>query len=351
MNLTFSSFLKISILSLAVVLSGCESEFAPKNVIKIGGKTMGTFYTITVVGDYPGGQDQLKNDAEQILGVINKEISIFDKNSILSKFNESKSTEPFEITRDMADIITTSINVGYDVEGIMDVTVGPLVNLWGFGNKKDLSKKEPTLEEINEAKKYVGADKIHVTYSYGKYFLKKDHPDVFIDLATVGEGFGADKLSQLLDKKGIKNYMVAIAGAIRTRGSNARGTDWVIAIEDPANEQRVGESIEVPVCTKGKAISTAGSYRNFIESNGKRKSHAIDPFKGEPIDHETVSVTVVGPTALWTDALDTGLLIWGADKALRYANENGIAIYTIVKDGNGFKSRYSRAMQEYLICE
>ena len=174
MNLTFSSFLKIGVLSLAVALSGCQFESAPKNVIKVGGKTMGTFYTITVVGDYPGGQDQLKNDAEQILGVINKEISIFDKSSILSKFNDSKSTEPFEITKDMADIISTSINVGYDVEGVMDVTVGPLVNLWGFGNKKDLAKKEPT--PVHEYKltcdKGVESNFIYIIFFYIIYNIK-----------------------------------------------------------------------------------------------------------------------------------------------------------------------------------
>ncbi|WP_294460987.1 FAD:protein FMN transferase [uncultured Ruminobacter sp.] len=340
---------------LSAAVTGCDFASAPKDEIHADGKTMGTFFSITVVGDYPGGQKGLDRDAEEVLHKINKDISAFDKDSVLSKFNRSKSTEPFPITQDMADVIIESLRVGNDLNGATDITVGPLVNLWGFGPKKvNRDGNPPTLEEINAAKANTGLDKIHVTIGKDSAYLKKDNPDIYIDLATVGEGYGADKLAELLDRKGVQNYMVSVAGAIRTKGVNNRGKDWVIAIEDPSNEHAVGRNVIVPVCTKGQAISTAGSYRNFIAGkDGKTFSHIIDPTTGRPVDHKTVSVTVVGPSALWTDAIDTGLMVKGGEAALKYANERNIAIYVVTRNANddGFETHYSRAMHRYLECE
>lgn len=350
-------FMNPALLAIMTVLaSGCDFATAPKEEIHSDGKTMGTFYTITVVGDYPGGQKGLNRDAEEVLHRINKEISTFDKDSILSKFNNTSSTAPFRITQDMADVITTSIRVGAELNGAMDITVGPLVNLWGFGPKKDKNEenKIPTIDEIQKAKANIGLDKLHIEITKNAAYLRKDNPDIYVDLATVGEGYGADKLAELLDRKGVQNYMVAIAGAIRTKGVNNRGRDWVVAIEDPRNDQAVGQNMMVPVCTGGQAISTSGSYRNYLAKNdGKVYTHIIDPATGKPVNHRTVSVTVIGPTALWTDAMDTGLLVMGGEKALQFANERNIPIYVIMRNENndGFEVHYSRAMQNYMQCE
>jgi FAD:protein FMN transferase len=343
--------LGVSLLTVSICcLTSCDLGSTPKNEVKVGGRTMGTFYNITVVGEYPGGAEQLKYDSEKVLDKINKEMSTFDKKSMLSKFNQSKSVEPFEISQDLADVFVESLRSGHDLNGATDVTVGPLVNAWGFGPQK--FTHEPTEQEILEAKKLIGLDKLHVEISADKATVRKDIPDLYVDLATVGEGFGADKLAQLMDNHGVQNYMVSVAGAIRTKGVNSRGTDWVVAIEHPTTEQQVGQRLEIPVCTKGQAISTSGSYRNFIISkDGKRESHIIDPNTGRPIEHNTVSVTVIGPTALWTDAVDTGFMVMGSEKALVYANERNIPIYTIIKTKDGFESHYSRAMSRYLECE
>lgn len=351
MKKLFMSCIGITVLTVSLcILSGCNFDTAPKNEVKVGGRTMGTFYNITVVGEYPGGAEQLKYDAEKVLDKINKEMSTFDKNSMLSKFNQSHSTEPFEISQDLADVLIESLRSGYDLNGATDITVGPLVNAWGFGPKK--FSHEPTEEEIAVAKKLIGLDKLHVEVSSDKATVRKDITDLYVDLSTVGEGFGADKLAQIMDNRGIQNYMVSVAGAIRTKGTNSRGTDWVVAIEHPTTEQQVGQRLEIPVCTKGQAISTSGSYRNFIiGKDGKRESHIINPVTGRPIDHNTVSVTVIGPTALWTDAVDTGFMVMGSEKALVYANERNIPIYTIVKTKDGFEAHYSRSMSRYLNCD
>ncbi len=349
------SLLTVSLLAgFCAGLTGCDIGTSSRSEIKIGGKTMGTFYNITVIGDYPGGQEQLRREAEEVLDSINREISFFDRNSELSRFNQHRSTEPFKVSQDVADVVIASIRAGQELHGAVDVTVGPLVNLWGFGHvKPETLPPVPDDNAINAARKRIGLDKLHVTVSYNSAKLKKDIPQLEVDLSTVGEGFGADKLAELMDRRGIQNYMVSVAGAIRTKGLNSRGKDWVVAIEHPTTEQAVGQRLEIPVCTRGQAISTSGSYRNYKidEKTGERLSHIIDPATGKPITHHTVSITVVGPTALWTDAIDTGLMVMGSDEALRFANERSMAIYTIVKEGNEFKSHYSKAMQQYLVCD
>lgn len=167
-----------------------------------------------------------------------------------------------------------------------------------------------------------------------------------VDLATVGEGFAADALARMLDDAGIRNYMVHVAGAMRTRGFNAKGEPWKIAIEQPVDIiGAVGDIVDIG----NRAVSTAGTYRNYFEKDGRRYSHVIDPRTGRPIDHNTVSVTVIGDSATFTDAMDTGLLVLGADEALKYANEHNLAIYCIVKEQDGFRARWSRAFRNYLI--
>ena len=184
----------------STALAGCDFASAPKDEIHADGKTMGTFFSITVVGDYPGGQKGLDKDADEVLRKINKEISTFDKDSLLSKFNNSKSTAQFRITQDMADILIESLRVGNDLDGATDITVGPLVNLWGFGPKKvEQQDRIPTDEEISAARANIGLDKLHVEISKNAAYVRKDNPDIYVDLSTVGEGYGADKLAELLE--------------------------------------------------------------------------------------------------------------------------------------------------------
>ena len=326
--------------------SGTGDIIGTKPVVKIDGPVFGTFYGITVVGDYPGGELELRQDAEAVLQRINHEISTFDKTSEISRFNDSKSTEPFPVSDDTAVMVIESFRAGRELYGVLDITVGPLVDLWGFGHVKKESGYIPSRDEIDRTRTVVGLDKLHLDYGFRGSFLRKDHPDMRVDLATVGEGFAADSLAKMLDDAGIRNYMVHVAGAMRTRGFNAKGAPWSIAIEQPADIiGAVGDIVD----TRNRAISTAGTYRNYFEKDGKRYSHAIDPRTGSPIEHNTVSVTVIGDSATFTDAMDTGLLVLGADEALKYANEHNLAIYCIVKEPGGFRARWSRAFRDYLI--
>ena len=166
-----------------------------------------------------------------------------------------------------------------------------------------------------------------------------------------GEGLGSDLLASRLDRQNVANYMVAVAGAIRTKGVNPKGEPWKVGIEDPLAP---GSTPFAVVCPQGMAMSTSGTYRNFFidEKTNERFSHIIDPQTGKPINHRTVSVTVIAPSALTTDTLDTGLMVMGADKALKWAEENEVPIYTVeINEKGEAVGRYSRYMEPYLKCE
>ena len=314
----------------------------------IQGKTMGTFYAVNVVGGYKGGEAGLKALAEDAFKQICDEISTFDKNAELYKFNDFKSTEPFEISNELGRIIQDTVYQGRRIEGATDITVGPLVNLWGFG--KDKKKDEaPSQDEINQALELVGLDKFEVRTENNKSYLVKHNKDIKLDLATVGEGLGADAVAAKLVKEGYKNFMVNVAGASRSYGVNAKGKKWRLGIEDPTSPER---RVFVPICALDKAVTTAGSYRNYFkdETTGKIFSHAIDPKTGYPVTHKTLSVTVISDSAFESDALDTGLLVLGAQKALDWGKEHGYAIATIEYDKGKPLFRYTDNFKQYLDC-
>lgn len=346
-----------AVLSLGV--TGCNEKTQPQatdivaekttQVTKLEGKTFGTFYYITVPGGYPGGKETLQKDAEFVFKKVSDAISTFDKNAEIARFNDFKSTEDFVISGYLANIIEEVSRQSLRIDQAMDPTVGPLVNLWGFGPSGDI-KKSPTDELIAQTKSYVGLDKFELRRAGNTAYLRKADPRVALDLSTIGEGLAADELAALMDEKNIPSYMIAVAGAIRSKGGNADGKLWRVGVEDPLSQ---GAKVFQVVCPQGMAISTAGSYRNFFldEDTNKFYSHVIDTKTGRPIDHRTVSVTVIDKSAMVTDALDTGLLVLGAQEAVQWGNKNSTPVYAIEIDDEGKQvATYSRAFEPYLKC-
>ena len=346
-----------AVLSLGV--TGCNEKTQPQatdivaekttQVTKLEGKTFGTFYYITVPGGYPGGKETLQKDAEFVFKKVSDAISTFDKNAEIARFNDFKSTEDFVISGYLANIIEEVSRQSLRVDQAMDPTVGPLVNLWGFGPSGDI-KKSPTDELIAQTKSYVGLDKFELRRAGNTAYLRKADPRVALDLSTIGEGLAADELAALMDEKNIPSYMIAVAGAIRSKGGNADGKLWRVGVEEPLSQ---GAKVFQVVCPQGMAISTAGSYRNFFldEDTNKFYSHVIDTKTGRPIDHRTVSVTVIDKSAMVTDALDTGLLVLGAQEAVQWGNKNSTPVYAIEIDDEGKQvATYSRAFEPYLKC-
>lgn len=347
----FKVLIAISLSSI-LFLNGCSEEKAvtqQAKVSRIQGKTMGTFYGVIVPGGYEKGDAELKKLCEDTFNDISKVISTFDPKAELALFNEHKSTEPYPISKYLARIIQECDYQSRRIDGAMDISVGPLVNLWGFG--KDKAKHEsPSDEQISETKKLVGLNSYEVRNTANSSLLIKRDPNVRLDLSTIGEGLGADSVASILMRQGVKDFFVHVAGASRSRGFIPKGELWRVGIEDPTNPDH---NVFVAVCPRNLAMSTAGSYRNYFKDDktGQFYSHIIDPSTGRPVDHKTMSVTVLGNSAFTTDALDTGLLVLGADKALDWADKHQVPIYTIeYKDGKAV-GRYSKAFEPYLKCD
>lgn len=330
------------LLSLVLLLTACQP--APTQT-RIQGNTMGTYYAVTLSDPFPGGQAALQGEVDALLARINQEISTYDPGSLISRFNQDAGKTPMVIPTSMARIVQQGMDAGRLTQGKLDVTVGPLVNLWGFGPDKRPVKR-PTAEQIAKARERVGIDKLSLTPQGDHFLLGKAIPDLYLDLSTLGEGAASDDIAALLERKGVHNYLVEVAGAVRSKGHNDKGNPWRVAIVEPSDRPGAIEDVVTP---NGMALSTAGSYRNYYELDGRRYSHIIDPATGEPVTHKLVSASVITPTALEADALDTALMVMGPEQAMAFATEHKLAVYLIIKTEQGFAAKHTPAFAPYLV--
>lgn len=318
------------------LLASCDNPepSAGSEAMVLEGKTMGTFWRVSLAGVAPERRESLQKAIQQQLDNDDRELSTWKSDSVLSRFNQYRGSAPQPVSNNMADIITLSQRIGQQTSGAMDITIGPLVNLWGFGpDKQPLTT--PTQQQIDAARALTGLQHLQVINRAGQSWLQKDLPALYIDLSTVGEGFATDHLARLMEQQGINHYLVSVGGAVLTRGKNAQGNAWQVAIQKPTDRENAVQAI---VDLQGHGISTSGSYRNYYELEGKRISHVIDPATGRPIQHKLVSATVIATTALEADGWDTGLMVLGTEKAKALALRDKLAVYLIFKEGDHFTS-------------
>lgn len=345
------TFFRAALLGACVLFSGCDSATTPatpaSTATVLDGKTMGTFWRVSVIGVDEAKAQALRAKVQALLDADDRLLSTWKNDSALMRFNHAADTRPWPVSEAMADIVTLSLRIGAKTDGAMDITVGPLVNLWGFGPDKQ-PVATPDAQAIAAAKARTGLQHLQVINQSGRQFLQKDIPDLFVDLSTVGEGYAADHLARLMEQEGISRYLVSVGGALVSRGMNGEGKPWRVAIQKPTDRENAVQAI---VDINGHGISTSGSYRNYYELDGKRISHVIDPQTGQPITHKLVSVTVISPTALEADGWDTGLMVLGPEKAQQVVREQGLAVYMIVKEGEGFKTWMSPQFRTFLVGE
>ena len=288
------TFFRAALLGACVLFSGCDSAPTPatpaSTATVLDGKTMGTFWRVSVIGVDEAKAQALRAKVQAQLDADDRLLSTWKNDSALMRFNHATDTRPWPVSEAMADIVTLSLRIGAKTHGAMDITVGPLVNLWGFGPDKQ-PVATPDAQAIAAAKARTGLQHLQVINQSGRQFLQKDIPDLFVDLSTVGEGYAADHLARLMEQEGISRYLVSVGGALVSRGMNGEGKPWRVAIQKPTDRENAVQAI---VDINGHGISTSGSYRNYYELDGKRISHVIDPQTGQPITHKLVSVTVIG---------------------------------------------------------
>jgi thiamine biosynthesis lipoprotein len=209
------TFLRAGVLSVLFMLTACDAQKAPVKTDNaaaatvLEGKTMGTFWRVSVMNIDPARAEELRGKIQTQLDADDQLLSTYKNDSALMRFNHSKSTSPWPVSDAMADIVTEALRVGYKTRGAMDITVGPLVNLWGFGPNKQ-PVKTPTQAQIDDARAQTGLHHLTVLYQYGQQYLEKNIPDLFVDLSTVGEGYAADHLAALMAEEGIFSAIVRV---------------------------------------------------------------------------------------------------------------------------------------------
>lgn len=315
------------------------TSFSPE-LVSFSGPTMGTTYTVkfytTESLDSPWS---LKDEVDEVLVKINRLMSTYDPDSELSRFNKKAAGSSVEISDEMAYVMDKALLISEMSQGRFDVTVGPLVNLWGFGPGKH-TDEVPDDAAIEQARARVGYEKLELD---GNELSKS--ADLYVDLSSIAKGYGVDQIAERLESFGVSSYLVEVGGEIRTAGVKPDGSPWRIAIESPNGGHNVAQKV---LNVENVAVATSGDYRNYFEVKGVRYSHTIDPETGRPITHRLVSVTVIEKTTTMADGLATAITVLGPEAGLKFANEHGVAAYMLVKQDFGFEESYSEAFEPYM---
>ncbi len=313
-----------------LVAPGCD---APRQ-LEISGTTMGTTYIVKVVNAPPSrdedAQRDLRGRIEDVLQRVEGRMSTYRQDSEISRFNRSPVGEWFSVSTETQFVISHAQALAASTDGAFDVTVGLLVNLWGFGPTE--VTESPSERALVKARERVGHDLLESRASPPA--LRK-HAEIYVDLSAIAKGFGVDEVARLLEKVGIGRYLVEIGGELRVLGDNARGEPWRVGVQVPAPDE-IGTARRTFALREG-GVATSGDYRNFFARGGRRYSHTIDPRTGLPTSHALASVTVSAPTAMEADALATALYVLGPEQGTRYAAQHRIAALFIIRRGDGLK--------------
>ncbi len=326
------------ILTALLLLTAC----GPKQV-HLDGKTMGTWYGVTYLSQTTSpSAHRIKQEIDQHLELLKNQMSTYQHDSELSQFNQSREiNQPFLVSAATVKVVKEAIRLHQLTEGALDITLGPLVNLWGFGPQGHTGKV-PDQASVTLYRSWTGMDKLQAEH----HALIKHIPELYVDLSAIAKGYGVDVIAEYLQSLGINNYMVNIGGEIRTRGHNGNNQPWRIAIATPhVGLEQQAQRVLIP---GSLSLATSGDYGNYFEENGVRYSHTLDPKTGRPVSHRLVSVTVLHPSCMTADGLATGLNVLGPDKGMMLANSLDIPVLMIVKTDQGFKERHSNAFKPYL---
>lgn len=331
------------------ILSGCTDRSSTNSsglkATRLSGATMGTTYNVTLVTGTEETVDSelIQQAIDALLLDINQTMSTYVPDSELMRLNSGASQQWVPVSADLFNVLSMSRDVSVLSSGAFDVTVGPLVDLWGFGSGASQPERVPSDESL-----------VLVAEQFGQSFIDYDETqsrvrlsiELSVDLSAIAKGYGVDRVSELVSELGFGNHLVEIGGELRLAGLSQRATPWRIAIESPL--AGLSQRAQRAITLSNQAMATSGDYRNYFEVAGQRYSHTIDPRTLKPITHNLASVTVLAPRAAQADALATAFNVLGVTEALKLANQEAIAAFFLVKTESGFDEISSEAFKPYL---
>lgn len=360
--------LKGWLLASLLLLTACQQispEVPAETFSRIDGATMGTTYHIVwrdqaAKKDAPEQQSkqaaeqandvhkrQIKDRVDALLVAINKSMSTYDRKSELSQLNQKWAQQASSlgqwqnISLDLYRVLWYSLSIFKSSQGFFDVTVGPAVNLWGFGPEHQLDKV-PDAVKVAETQKIVGAGVLDIRLRDEGYQVKTT-AQRYVDLSAVAKGYAVDQVVELLQKQGLQHFLVEIGGELRAAGNKGVAGHWRVAIEKPDQLGQVEQKI---IELNDVALATSGDYRNYFMQDGKRYAHTIDAFTAKPVVHDTASVSVIMKDTAQADAWATALLAMGADKGLKLAQQQNLAVMFIIRKHQGDSIVYQEVISD-----
>lgn len=321
------------------IVSGCADG---ANYRVMQGETMGTYYRIQYAHTSSCQPSQFTVDRQLV--AFNRSLSTYIADSELSRINSAPAGDIATTSERLQHALAAAQRLWRDSGGAFDVTVGPLVNLWGFGAEKP-QRWPPSKQAQAAAAESVGMQQLTLLPDGA---LRKHHANTYIDLSAIAKGQAVDEVSESLLALGCLDFLVDIGGEVRSAGVNRQQKLWRVGIEIP-DPRQVG-SVQRVLQMTDNSVATSGDYRNFREFQGKRVDHVIDPRSGQPADNSVLSVTVVHHSAMWADAYATALMVLGADEGLAFATERQIPVLMLLKSPTGeVVERYTPDLQAFLL--
>jgi thiamine biosynthesis lipoprotein len=309
----------IGILLFLAILFVARNGKQPIKTQKFAGYSMGTLYHISVVDSFsPAQRKNLAKKIDEVLKKVTAEMSTWEPTSEISRFNHAKTIEPVPISKPFAFVVRRALKWSKATRGAFDPTLQPLLDLWGFGSESQ-GEKVPSKEEIEAAQAKTGWKKVGCPPRTPP-ILQKTIPDLELNLGAIAKGYGVDRIAQLLQREGYKNWFVEIGGEVIVQGKNEQGIPWRIGVQYPSTNPAEERLFGILHLTTG-AVATSGSYRNFIVKNQKIYSHILDPRTGQALYSSTLSVSVFAPNCTDADAIATALFVMGADEGLKWVEK------------------------------
>lgn len=293
--------------------------------LRISGRTMGSYYAITI--DEPGGADaaRLQRDIEQLLSELNRQMSTWDDASQISQFNRSRETDWYPVGKEFAEVAAEALRLHQLTDGALDITLAPLIEAWGFGRSR--RPRVPSAAEISAALSEMGPQ--HLEVRADPPAIRKLRPALQISVNALAPGYAADRIALLLDSRGLKSHVVDVGGENVAGAAKRSGEPWRIGVESPLG----GLHRVLPLTDL--AAATSGDYRNFREINGRRYSHVLNPRTGRPLEDPPAAVSVVHPSCMTADGLCTALMVLGPEAGLKLARQVGFDVMFLDLDPNG----------------
>ena len=311
----------------------------------LDGTSMGSTWSVRFV-ETDASVDKVKAELEARLALVDQQMSTWKADSDLSRFNHSAAGTWTVLPPELFKVVDVALKLAEDTGGAYDPTVGPLVDLWGFG-AAGTRRQPPDPASIESMRARTGWQRVEIDISRQRILQRGG---THLDLSSIAPGYALDLIGEYLQSQGIANYLVEVGGELRGRGSRPDGSAWQVAIQRPLDSDSADGSItpERVIGLRDASLGSSGDYRHFFEDGGRRYAHRIDPRTGYPLDNDVASVTAMSKEGIDADPLATALSVLGADAGIEYAKRRNIAALFILRKGDGFEERMTPAFAALL---